>query len=186
MLKNAVSTLNEFFDAYESGAKRAEKALKKAFKDKSQKYDIELSVRGGKVAAENVRRVKTASQKAVQAASALNDTWKQTPSALKRQLRVLKGLRDNTLKFEKGTDKVTESWKKVSKKIDEVQHLQQTGALLVELPEWQNHRQAKFPEKRIHRQHLRRLQLHGFSGRLIRGSLPCFRKNGGFDFALRV
>ena len=92
-VKGAVDQLNDFFRAYNQGIKQAQDAeqeLRKNFKDRKVKYDVQFSVEGGEVAAKTVKRISTNTDKAKQAASALNDKWKQTPASLKKQLSIIR------------------------------------------------------------------------------------------------
>ena len=74
-------------------------------------------MKGGNAIAKEVQAAHSNSKKLADTAKALNGQFAKTPTALKRQVALLKELQGNTKKWKDGTVVVTKEWKKVEEAI---------------------------------------------------------------------
>ena len=115
----AVSSINEFFQAFDSGAAKAQSKLNTAFGQKL-KTEVEISLKNGELVAKKIQSSKDIANKLKTVFNALNGELGRTPGELKKQLQVLKQLRDNTQKFQKDTKQVTGEWRRITTRLNEV------------------------------------------------------------------
>ena len=119
----AVSEINQFFQAFDQGAAQASNKLRKAFNE-PLKTEVEISLKNGEIVAKKIESMNTNSGKLKAAYRALNGEIGKTPAALKKQMSILKELQGNTVKYKKGTNKLTAEWKKVEDRIRKVKQEQ--------------------------------------------------------------
>ena len=111
--KQAIDSINAFFDIYQKGVDGISKDLNTALGEEVKKK-VSIELEGGQVVAKEVEQIDKRTQAVVDATKALNGELGKTPAELKRQLTVLKELRSNTQKYDQDTGKVSGSWKKVT------------------------------------------------------------------------
>jgi len=110
---SAVSSINQFFQAFDQGAAQAQSKLNTAF-GKPIKTEVQIVLSGADLAAKKVESMTNTSTKLKAAAKALNGEWGKTPAALQKQVQILNALKANTVKYSANTGKVTAEWKKVT------------------------------------------------------------------------
>jgi len=116
----AVSSINEFFQAFDAGASKAKSELNKAFGQDLQ-TTVEINLKNGELVAKKVQNINQESKRLAEAADAINGKWGKTPNQLKRQISKLKEIQGNTTKISEKTGKVSSDWKLVAQRIKEAQ-----------------------------------------------------------------
>ena len=112
----AVSSINQFFQAFDQGAAKAKGELNKAFGQNLQ-TNVEINLKNGELVAKKIQNVNQESKRLETAVKAINGQWGKTPNELKRQISILKQLQGNTQKYSQNGKAVTEDWKKVTDQI---------------------------------------------------------------------
>ena len=115
---SAVSSINQFFSAFDQGAAKAKGELNKAFGQTLQ-TTVEINLKNGELVAKKIQNVNQESKRLETAAKAINGQFAKTPNALKRQLSVLKQLQGDTAKYASGSKKVSQDWQLVTQRIKE-------------------------------------------------------------------
>ena len=115
---SAVSSINQFFQAFDSGAAKAKGELNKAFGQTLQ-TTVEINLKNGELVAKKIQNVNQESKRLETAAKAINGQFAKTPNELKRQLTILKQLQGDTAKYSRGSKKVSDDWKLVTQRIKE-------------------------------------------------------------------
>ena len=95
----AVSSINQFFDAFDKGAAKAKSELNSAFNQTLQ-TEVKVEFKNGKLVAKEVQSLKQESSRLATAYKAVNGELGKTPNQLKRQSAVLKQLLGDTQKYE--------------------------------------------------------------------------------------
>lgn len=116
----AVAQINEFFSAFDQGAAKAQAKLNSAFNQKLE-TEVIITMKGGQAIAKEVQAANSNAKKLSDTAKALNGQFAKTPTALKRQVALLKELQGNTKKWKDGTVVVTNEWKKVEEALKRAQ-----------------------------------------------------------------
>lgn len=111
--KQAIDSINAFFQVYEKGVAGLNKDLSAALGQPVEKK-VMLTMENGKAIAKEVEVVKKETQQVADITKALNKEYGKTPNELKRQLQALEALRGNTKKYYDGTKTVTKSWEQIS------------------------------------------------------------------------
>jgi len=117
--KQAIDSINAFFQIYEKGVRGISNDLSASLGQPVEKK-VQLVMENGKAIAREVEVIKKETQQVVDINKALNKEYGKTPGELKRQLRALNALRDNTKKYYDGTKTITKSWDEVSAAIKNV------------------------------------------------------------------
>ena len=117
---SAVQSINQFFNAFDQGAAKAQQELRKAFNEDYQ-TEVQISLKGGKVAAGVIKKIGTDTDRLNTTIKAMNGNFGKTPATIKRSLNALKALRENTRKFSQTTGKVSKDWQLVSQRIKEAE-----------------------------------------------------------------
>jgi len=121
--KDAIASINNYFETVKQGAKNAGQALRAELGDRNQEVDVVLNFKNGKIVAQEMKRVETTTDKVAQAYKAVNGELGKTPAALKTTLRVLQDLRSRTVKYYKDSSTkaklVSEDWKTLTNRIVE-------------------------------------------------------------------
>lgn len=117
----AVSSINQFFQAFDAGAAKAKGELNKAFGQNLQ-TTVEINLKNGELVAKKVQNINQESKRLGEAVDAINGKWGKTPNQLKRQISKLKEIQGNTEKVSSKTGKVSSDWKLVSQRIKEAQN----------------------------------------------------------------
>ena len=117
---SAVQSINQFFNAFDQGAAKAQQDLRKAFNEDYQ-TEVQINLKGGKVAAGVIKKIGTDTDRLNTTIKAVNGNFGKTPAAIKRSLNALKAVRENTRKFSKVTGKVSQDWKLVTQRIQEAE-----------------------------------------------------------------
>jgi tape measure domain-containing protein len=115
--KQAIDSINAFFQVYEKGVAGMGKMLNDAVGGQVEKK-VMLTMENGEVVAKEVQKIDKDVQKIADAAKAMNGEFGKTPNALKSQLRVMKELQGNIKKYADDGKTVTAEWKKIEKVID--------------------------------------------------------------------
>ena len=110
---SAVSSINQFFSAFDQGAAQAQSKLNSAF-GQPIKTEVQITMKGGDVAAKKIESMSNTSTQLKSVVKALNGEWGKTPAALNKQVQVLTSLKANTQKYATQTGKVTAEWNKVT------------------------------------------------------------------------
>jgi len=125
--KQAVDSINAFFDIYQKGVDGMSKMMSDAL-GKPVEKKVTIALEGDKMIAKEVEVVSKEVKAIEVAAKAMNGEFGRTPNALKRQLTVLKAIQGDTKKYNEETGRVTGTWKRLQGVIDEVQRkIQQMG-----------------------------------------------------------
>jgi hypothetical protein len=111
--KQAIDSINAFFQVYEKGVAGLNKDLSAALGQPVEKK-VMLTMENGKAIAKEVEVVKKETQQVADITKALNKEYGKTPNELKRQLQALEALRGNTKKYYDGTKTITKSWEQIS------------------------------------------------------------------------
>ena len=114
----AVSSINQFFSAFDQGAAKAKNQLNQAFGQTLQ-TNVQINLKDGELVAKKVQNINQESKRLETAVKAINGQWGKTPNELKRQLTTLKQLQGDTVKYQSGTNKLTADWKRVTQRIKE-------------------------------------------------------------------
>ena len=117
---SAVQSINQFFNAFDQGAARAQADLRKAFNEEYQ-TEVNITLKGGKVAAGVIKKIGTDTDRLNTTIKAMNGNFGKTPATIKRSLNALKALRENTRKFSQTTGKVSKDWQLVNQRIKEAE-----------------------------------------------------------------
>ena len=115
---SAVSSINQFFSAFDSGAAKAKNTLNSAFGQTLQ-TNVQINLKDGELVARKVQDINQESKKLETAISAINGKWGKTPNELKRQIAMLKQIQGDTAKYNKNTGKISTDWQKVTQRIKE-------------------------------------------------------------------
>ena len=114
----AVSSINQFFNAFDQGAAKAKNQLNQAFGQTLQ-TSVQINLKDGELVAKKVQSISQESKRLETAVKAINGEFGKTPNELKRQLTILKQLQGDTAKYKNGTKEVSADWKKVTQRIQE-------------------------------------------------------------------
>ena len=115
---SAVSSINQFFSAFDSGAAKAKNQLNQAFGQTLQ-TNVQINLKDGELVAKKIQNINQESKKLETAVNAINGKWGKTPNELKRQLTMLKQIQGDTAKYNKETGKLSADWQKVTQRIRE-------------------------------------------------------------------
>ena len=115
---SAVSSINQFFSAFDSGAAKAKSTLNSAF-GQSLQTNVQINLKDGELVAKKIQNINQESKKLETAVNAINGKWGKTPNELKRQLTMLKQIQGDTAKYNKETGKISGDWQKVTQRISE-------------------------------------------------------------------
>ena len=96
--KQAIDSINAFFDIYEKGVDGMAKMMGQALGQPVEKK-VTIALEGDKLVAKEVDKASKAVSAIEVAAKAMNGEFGKTPNALKRQLTVLKAIQGDTKKF---------------------------------------------------------------------------------------
>ena len=122
---SAVSSINQFFSAFDQGAAQAKSTLNTAFNQKLE-TEVEINLKDGELVAKQIQKASQESKRLETAAKAINGQFGKTPAALKRQVTVLKQLQSNTQKYSSSTGKLSSDWQLVTQRIKEASQKLQT------------------------------------------------------------
>ena len=114
----AVSSINQFFSAFDSGAAKAKNTLNQAFGQTLQ-TQVQINLKDGELVARKIQNINQESKRLETAVKAINGQWGKTPNELKRQLTTLKQIQGDTKKYQGDTKKLTADWQKVTQRIKE-------------------------------------------------------------------
>jgi len=118
--KQAVDSINAFFQVYEKGVDGMAKMMGDAL-GKPVEKKVTIAMEGGELVAKEVEKASKEVKAIEVAAKAMNGEFGKTPNALRRQMRILKAIQGDTKKFNDETGKVTGTWKRLQTVIDDVQ-----------------------------------------------------------------
>ena len=113
---SAVTSINQFFAAFDQGAAKAKSTLNTAFNQKLE-TEVEINLKNGELVAKQIQKASQESKRLEIAAKAINGQFGKTPATLKKQFAILKQLQSNTQKFQKNTSKLTDDWRLVTLRI---------------------------------------------------------------------
>ena len=116
----AVSSINQFFQAFDQGAAKAKGELNKAF-GQNLETNVEINLKNGELVAKKIQNISQESKRLETAVDAINGKFGKTPNELKRQLSILKQLQGDTAKYSQGSSKVSSDWQRVTQRIKEAQ-----------------------------------------------------------------
>ena len=111
--KDAIDSINAFFQIYEKGVAGLNKDLSATLGQPVEKK-VMLTMENGKAIAKEVEVVNKQTQQVLDITKALNKEYGKTPNELKRQLQALQALQGNTKKYYDNTQTVTKSWEQIS------------------------------------------------------------------------
>ena len=114
----ATQAINFFFKDLERNATGASAILNNAF-NQDFETSVKIQFEDGKVVAKEVANIQQESQKIQTVWKAVNGEVGKTPAELKKQISILKALRDDVEKYQKGTAALNEDWVVLTKKIEE-------------------------------------------------------------------
>jgi len=119
---SAVSSINQFFGAFDQGAAKAKNQLNQAFGQTLQ-TNVQINLKDGELVAKKIQSAHQESKRLETAAKAINGQWGKTPNELKKQISMLKQIQGDTAKYSKNTNKVSSDWKVLSQRIREASNL---------------------------------------------------------------
>ena len=109
--KQAIDSLNTFFDAFDNGVKDVGKKLDDALKEKNVK--IELRMEGGKVVATEVKNAASHGNKLEKAAKVISGEFGKTSDEVNNSIKLLRTLLGKTQKYKTDTNEITDDWKEL-------------------------------------------------------------------------
>lgn len=115
---SAVSSINQFFSAFDSGAAKAKSQLNSAF-GQTLRTSVQINLKDGELVARKIQNINQESKKLETAVKAMNGQWGKTPNELKRQLAILKQIQGDTAKYSTKTKGISSDWQKVTQRIQE-------------------------------------------------------------------
>jgi tape measure domain-containing protein len=115
---SAVTSINQFFAAFDQGAAKAKSTLNTAFNQKLE-TEVEINLKNGQLVAKEIQKASQESKRLEVAAKAINGEFGKTPASLKKQITALKQIQSNTQKFSSTTGKLSSDWKLVTQRIQE-------------------------------------------------------------------
>ena len=122
---SAVSSINQFFSAFDQGAAQAKSTLNTAFNQKLE-TEVEINLKNGQLVAKEIQKASQESKRLEVAAKAINGEFGKTPASLKKQVTILKQLQSNTQKYSSTTGKLSSDWQLVTQRIKEASQKLQT------------------------------------------------------------
>ena len=115
---SAVSSINQFFSAFDQGAAQAKSTLNTAFNQKLE-TEVEINLKNGQLVAKEIQKASQESKRLEIAAKAINGEFGKTPASLKKQVTVLRQIQSNTQKYNQTTGKLSQDWVLVTTRIKE-------------------------------------------------------------------
>jgi len=126
--KDAIASINAFFDVYEKGVQGMASMMSDALGAPVEKK-VEITMQGDKAVAKEVEVVDKKVNDIVTATKVLNGEFGKTPNQLKKQIAVFRAIQGNLEKFDSKTGKVSQSWEKVVQVISQLEaKLQKLGS----------------------------------------------------------
>ena len=122
---SAVTSINQFFSAFDQGAAKAKSTLNTAFNQKLE-TEVEINLKNGQLVAKEIQKASQESKRLETAAKAINGQFGKTPAELRKQVTVLKQIQSNTQKYSTTTGKLSSDWKLVTQRIQEASQKLQT------------------------------------------------------------
>ena len=113
----AISQINNFFDAFEKGAKEAGASLDKELGEK--KFDITIGLQGGKPVAKEIERATTNATKLEKAAKVVKGEFGNTAKEVNKSVGILREMLANTAKLDAKTGELKGEWKTLKKLLDD-------------------------------------------------------------------
>lgn len=112
----ASASINKFFAEVAQQGKAAAEELQKEFGEQTIK-EVKIVIKGDQVQSKTIEKLGKDTQKVVDAQEAYNGKLSKTSTGLKKQLNILKTLRDDTEKYAGTTNKLTKEWKAVNDRV---------------------------------------------------------------------
>ena len=115
--KQAIDSINTFFDAFDAGVKDVGKKMDSQFKEKN--VNIEMRLEGGKLVAKEINNAASAGNKLEKAMKVVNGKFGTTAKEVNNAVTLLKGLVAETSKYKEGTKELSEDWKRLVTRLRE-------------------------------------------------------------------
>ena len=109
--KQAIDSINTFFDAFDAGVKGVGQKMDQQFKQQNVK--VEMRLEGGKLVAKEINNAASAGNKLEKAMNVVNGKFGQTAKEVNNSVTLLKTLVATTNKYKEGTKELNGDWKKL-------------------------------------------------------------------------